>query len=398
MGQDLACISERSKSAKAGANADSEDGMVKIKTMDVRDEYGKWVLGEITEVQLMVNKVHVHFPGWDPKWDLILDKEYDCDRFAPAGKYSEVEESCEFKESDNVLVLRRKPKEASGKWVQGYVRKVRGPQVQVQYTYRGITFHYWYHYNQAEIHTLKDCERWVTLQPSSKMETLPDGKSGFFGKEIMNLLFSRKAPPLKRVGAHADGTCFFHAVFHSLNAKDPAFMRKGRPGRDEEAKYDKDASPVSYRELSSQQRAFQGREWRRTLRSFVEKEWFDKNLGCVCDWKSYLQQYEDVKYSTGPTHNMHVACFFDVNIFFVSFYTHPETKEGDFFVRISSPDGAAQYNRKKPSIILFHRAHGEVGHYESIQTDEPGEKFGQGVFQHGDHIIQHLLSKANTLM
>jgi len=54
----------------------------------------------------------------------------------------------------------------------------------------------------------------------------------------------------------------------------------------------------------------------------------------------------------------------------------------DFFVRISSPDGAAQYNSTKPSIILFHRAVGNTGHYESIQTDEPGEKFGRGIFVH----------------
>jgi len=127
----------------------------------------------------------------------------------------------------------------------------------------------------------------------------------------------------------------------------------------------------------------------------------------VCDYKSYLEQYNTVTYSVGPTHNMHVAAHFQVNIFFVSFYTNPDTKERDFFVRISSPDGAAQYNKNKPSIILFHRAHGERGHYESVQvvdremsmmflscafgqTDEESGEFGRGIFKHRFHIFEYL--------
>mmetsp|Transcript_1661 Transcript_1661/g.3010 ORF Transcript_1661/g.3010 Transcript_1661/m.3010 type:complete len:215 (-) Transcript_1661:39-683(-) len=214
------------------------------------------------------------------------------------------------------------------------------------------------------------------------MEDLPDGKNGLFGEEIAQLLFSRKAPHLKRVGAHADGTCFFHAVFHSLDATDP----------------DATGTCVSYRSLTSDKRASEGKRWRKAMSTKVDRDWFDKNLGHVSDYKTYCDQYACVAYQTGPTHNMHVASFFQVNIFFVSFYTHPETKQRDFFVRISSPDGAAQYNEEKPSIILFHRTIGDSGHYESIQTDEDEDNFGQGIFRHGDAIVQHLLTKANTLL
>mmetsp|Transcript_9923 Transcript_9923/g.19573 ORF Transcript_9923/g.19573 Transcript_9923/m.19573 type:complete len:333 (-) Transcript_9923:249-1247(-) len=301
--------------------------------------------------------------------------------FAKPGRYSSVREKSEFKVSDDVLIMRRKPPEARGKWIQGYVRMVDGPQLQVQYTYRGITFQYWYHYQQPEVHPMKDKNRWLGLKPSERMQDLPDGESGLFGKEIVYLLFSRKAPSLKRVGAHADGTCFFHAVFHSLDTKDP-----------------RDGKGLSYRNLSSEERAEKGCEWRQALSRQVDRKWFAENLGNVCEYKSYLEQYSTATYSVGPTHNMHVAARFQVNIFFVSFYTNPDTKERDFFVRISSPDGAAQYNKEKPSIILFHRAHGERGHYESVQTDEEGREFGRGIFKHSDSIIQHLLTKANKLM
>jgi len=413
--------------------------------MDVRDEFGKWVLGEVTPVEMMKNKVHVHFVGWDTKWDLILHKVNDKDRFAQPGQFSSNLDVCEeFKPSQNVVILRRKPNEARGKWIPGFVRVVDGPQIQVQYSYRGITFQYWYHYHQAEVHPQEDYERWINIESVDDMKDLPDGESGPFGKEVMDLLFSRKAKPLKRVGAHADGTCFFHAVFHSLDAKHPFIkMPKyavasaaappaigtaaaknrlqgsssssssssssgssskgvmGEKRREEEKKFgtsEEEISTLSYRQLTPNQRLIKGKEWRKVLRECVKEEWFRKNLGNVCDFEEYLQQYQNVKFSAGPTHNMHVAAFFEVNIFFVSFYTHPETKQRDFFVRISSPDGAAQYNSTKPSIILFHRAVGNTGHYESIQTDEPGEKFGRGIFVHNDSIIQHLLSKANTLL
>mmetsp|Transcript_9922 Transcript_9922/g.19569 ORF Transcript_9922/g.19569 Transcript_9922/m.19569 type:complete len:330 (-) Transcript_9922:249-1238(-) len=329
----------------------------------------------------MKNRVHVHFIGWDAKWDRIMDISRNQDCFAKPGRYSSVREKSEFKVSDDVLIMRRKPPEARGKWIQGYVRMVDGPQLQVQYTYRGITFQYWYHYQQPEVHPMKDKNRWLGLKPSERMQDLPDGESGLFGKEIVYLLFSRKAPSLKRVGAHADGTCFFHAVFHSLDTKDP-----------------RDGKGLSYRNLSSEERAEKGCEWRQALSRQVDRKWFAENLGNVCEYKSYLEQYSTATYSVGPTHNMHVAARFQVNIFFVSFYTNPDTKERDFFVRISSPDGAAQYNKEKPSIILFHRAHGERGHYESVQTDEEGREFGRGIFKHSDSIIQHLLTKANKLM
>ncbi|GAB5370627.1 hypothetical protein AAMO2058_001509700 [Amorphochlora amoebiformis] len=365
-------------------------------SMDVRDEFGKWGLGEVTEIRGMKNKIHVHFVGWDPKWDLIIDKVKDADRFAEAGLYSGDQGSSEFKPSDYVLIMRRKPHSAKGKWVQGFVRMVDGPQLQVQYTFRGITFQYWYHYHQAEIHSLKDSERWLKMPSADRMPDLKDGESGLFGREIMEVLFSRKAPPLKRVGAHADGTCFFHAVFHSLDAKDPRLMRE-LVEKEEEVKGEK--MMHTYRSLNSEEREKYGKEWRVALADLVDEKWFKENLGNVCNLKTYTDQYKNSQYSTGPTHNMHVAAFFQVNIFFVSFYTHPDTKTRDFFVRISSPDGAAQYNPAKPSIILFHRAHGERGHYESVQTDEGKvSEFGQGVFEHKDAIIQHLLTKANTLL
>mmetsp|Transcript_9918 Transcript_9918/g.19554 ORF Transcript_9918/g.19554 Transcript_9918/m.19554 type:complete len:338 (-) Transcript_9918:272-1285(-) len=258
----------------------------------------------------MKNRVHVHFIGWDAKWDRIMDISRNQDCFAKPGRYSSVREKSEFKVSDDVLIMRRKPPEARGKWIQGYVRMVDGPQLQVQYTYRGITFQYWYHYQQPEVHPMKDKNRWLGLKPSERMQDLPDGESGLFGKEIVYLLFSRKAPSLKRVGAHADGTCFFHAVFHSLDTKDP-----------------RDGKGLSYRNLSSEERAEKGCEWRQALSRQVDRKWFAENLGNVCEYKSYLEQYSTATYSVGPTHNMHVAARFQVNIFFVSFYTNPDTKE-----------------------------------------------------------------------
>mmetsp|Transcript_19717 Transcript_19717/g.29457 ORF Transcript_19717/g.29457 Transcript_19717/m.29457 type:complete len:396 (-) Transcript_19717:194-1381(-) len=363
-------------------------------TMDVRDEYGKWALGEVTPMKGTKSKVHIRFVGWESKWDLRLDTVRDNDRFAEAGKYTSDRGKPKFQQSDYVLILRRKPSEAKRKWIKGFVRMVDGPQLQVQYTYGGVTFQYWYHYHQPEIHSLKDSNRWLNLKPADRMEDLPDGVSGLFGKEIMDILFSREARSLKRVGAHADGSCFFHAVFHSLNAKDPMITTSGaKPTEDDDA----DAR-LSYRQLTQKQRSVRGQKWRQSLACLVEKKWFDENLSNVCDWKTYIEQYRSVAYSTGPTHNMHVASFFKVNIFFVSFYTHPTTKKRDFFVRISSPDGAAQYNLNKPSIILFHRALGERGHYESVQTDERDKEYGQGIFDHEDPIIKHLLTKANNFL
>mmetsp|Transcript_31482 Transcript_31482/g.76821 ORF Transcript_31482/g.76821 Transcript_31482/m.76821 type:complete len:386 (+) Transcript_31482:265-1422(+) len=378
---------ERSCFSKPRTRTSNLEGDFSMKRMDVRDEFGKWNLAEVTKVQAKKHKVHIHFVGWDQKWDLILDVMKDHDRFSSPGKFSAIRERCEFKQSEYVLIMRRKPRQAKGVWIQGFVRLVDGPQVQVQYTYRGITFQYWYHYHQAEIHPIKDSERWMNLKSSDRVDDLPDGVSGLFGKEVMYLLFSRNSKKLKRVGAHADGTCFFHAVFHSLDAQDP----DSESSRDE-------TKNVTYRKLTSAQRLRKGRQWRKALKHHVEKEWFKENLANVCDWDTFIKQYDDVTYSTGPTHNMHVAAFFKVNIFFVSFYTHPDTNSRDFFVRISSPDGAAQYNKERPSIVLFHRAHGDQGHYESIQTDEEEEPFGQGVFEHSDALIQHLLSKANTLL
>lgn len=355
---------------------------VEAEKKDVRDEFGKWVPGEITPLERMKNKVHVHFVNWHSNWDLIMDSLTDADRFAPHGTYTkEAKEVCEFKKSDFVLVVRRKPAQSAGRWIQAFVRLVDGMQVQVQYTYKGVTFQYWYHYNQPEIQSLKDSSRWLNLGPSSHMESLLDGVSGDFGTEIMEFLFSRNAKPLKRVGAHADGTCFFHAVFHSLDAKDP-----------------NNPKSVSYRSLSTADRRKYGQMWRQKLAGLIDKKWFDENLSNVCNYEQFIKEYKNTYYSTGPTHNLHVASFYKVNIFFVSFYTNPETKAKDFFVRISSSNGAAQYNQEAKSIILFHRALGEKGHYESIQADDEGCEFGQGLFEHRDPVITHLLSKANTLM
>mmetsp|Transcript_16361 Transcript_16361/g.26159 ORF Transcript_16361/g.26159 Transcript_16361/m.26159 type:complete len:152 (+) Transcript_16361:145-600(+) len=104
----------------------------------------------------------------------------------------------------------------------------------------------------------------------------------------------------------------------------------GEKRREEEKKFgtsEEEISTLSYRQLTPNQRLIKGKEWRKVLRECVKEEWFRKNLGNVCDFEEYLQQYQNVKFSAGPTHNMHVAAFFEVNIFFVSFYTHPETKQ-----------------------------------------------------------------------
>mmetsp|Transcript_35023 Transcript_35023/g.48757 ORF Transcript_35023/g.48757 Transcript_35023/m.48757 type:complete len:258 (-) Transcript_35023:125-898(-) len=217
-------------------------------------------------------------------------------------------------------------------------------------------------------------------------------------------------PHVCRVGSHADGTCFFGSVFHSLDAKDPRIIRTA--GVPPPVASDIKTDP-SFREAPSEQRQHLGRSWRCYLASQVDRKWFDKHLGKVTTYEQYINEYRDGSCSVGPTHNMHVASYYQVNIFFLTVYMNPDIGELDFSIRISSPDGAAPYNKKRPSIALFHMAVGDGGHYESLQQideskispsnyakhghrgENSGRPYGTGVFSHSSPFIQFLLSKAN---
>mmetsp|Transcript_18125 Transcript_18125/g.27185 ORF Transcript_18125/g.27185 Transcript_18125/m.27185 type:complete len:459 (-) Transcript_18125:43-1419(-) len=120
-----------------------EDGIY-----DVRDEFGKWVKGEVT--RLRGSQLHVHFPGWSSKWDAKLDLVRDRDRLAPEETYTKKGTSCRYVIGQNIAVLLRKPKKSSS-FVNAKVKSIDGKQFRVVYTYKEKTYEYWYHQDTAEI-------------------------------------------------------------------------------------------------------------------------------------------------------------------------------------------------------------------------------------------------------
>eukprot|EP00466_Bigelowiella_natans_P000112 jgi/Bigna1/125413/aug1.1_g121 len=168
-------------------------------------------------------------------------------------------------------------------------------------------------------------------------------------------------PRVCRVGSHADGTCFFGSVFHSLDVRDPRIIRTAGVSIPSDIK-----TGLSFREASSEQRQHLGRAWRNYLATQVDRKWFDKHLGKVTTYEQYISEYRDGSCAVGPTHNMHVAHYYQVNIFFLTVYMNPDIGKLDFSIRISSPDGAAPYNEKRPSIALFHMAVGDGAHLWSL--------------------------------
>jgi len=290
-----------------------------------------------------------------------------------------------FSKGESVMVKQRRPKPENARWICATVVRLEGEEVQVKYLLGREHILCWYHLGQNEILPLKSestkrssdhlgseevpagacpAKRQMKRGRStgdsepraSSLRIQPqnlEGKSSKSAKPdqlwLENMLVSLKdgdvspmfstkigsrdfdelealRPRICRVGSHADGTCFFGSVFHSLNAVDPRMREKN-------CSSDLKGDGIRFREAGSDLRRKLGREWRLYLASRVSRDWFDRNLKEVITYDEYVQLYKNPNCSVGPMHNMHVASYYGVNIFFL-IYLNPKTGKRDFSIRV----------------------------------------------------------------
>ena len=342
---------------------------------------------------------------------------------------------------DAVLVVQRKPAVSLGerRWIPAHVMRVEREEALVQYQDPATQklHQYWYHIDQSELvpqgtysppkrmrgmngaagsvaelaHApAGESARWkrakMERSPKPSLERLrgwvrflEDGKGAPLNGTPIGVpnidAFSKLHPPLHRIGSHADGTCFFHSAFHSMDTIDPRYPVVAPRGG---------ASSMGmvaggYRASSSSARSELGIRWRSFMASAVTRNWFERNdlQGFYPGgWTAYMDAYADTTASVGGCHNMHLAAHFHINVFFVTLFVNPDTKNFDFSVRVCSPDSKSRYIQSAPSIALYHIACGDNGHYESLQQVEEGARFGKGVFTDSDPFVQLLLREVRS--
>jgi len=202
-----------------------------------------------------------------------------------------------------------------------------------------------------------------------------------------------------RVGVHREGTCFFHSVLSSLNAKPPTndcspseLHFRGLACQDSSA----------YRNMGPSRRQQIGQQWRKFLAEQMTSEWFstalnvasgvesalkyyDTTTGNTITFEQYQSSYADPAVSVGIDAGRFIAFFFNVNIFYLVARTDSVSHKLSFQVYLAQHP----YEPKNQSVVLYLHDRGQsvAGHFESVQRID-----GRGLFEHDDDLIRCLLS------
>jgi len=116
--------------------------------VDVRDSFGQWLEAEILKRE--DTRLLIHFLRWDEKWDEWLDQRVDAHRLTPFHSFSAGQSDHKFQPGTRVCVC--PPCETVRGWRRGFVHRVHGPQVQVQYESQENEYNrFWFHVGSEEI-------------------------------------------------------------------------------------------------------------------------------------------------------------------------------------------------------------------------------------------------------
>lgn len=128
--------------------------------LDVRDHVGKWLPAAAVDVEhdeeggrgggATLSRVFVHYSGWDSKWDEWVDARAEPHRLAAFGTFSAQSRApAAFAAHQWVWVYHRRAGAAG--WALGFVRRVDGAQVQVEYQAGAKIFQHWFHATTGEV-------------------------------------------------------------------------------------------------------------------------------------------------------------------------------------------------------------------------------------------------------
>lgn len=183
----------------------------KSEQVDCKDELGVWLNAEV--IELVPNKVKVHFSGFGNKFDIWLDEHSD--RISKQWRYQ-----TEFQLNNRIDVL-----DSYRKWKEASVVDMNDTQIKVHYKGYVPKYDEWIHKNSERIKEIgsKSTAQGVgRTDPSnasrySKKEIQPDIKKlEYSGDREMNFRTLLAERDFVIVPAEGDGNCLFRSVSHQL--------------------------------------------------------------------------------------------------------------------------------------------------------------------------------------